>query len=143
MGVTVTEAPPDPKGEERYMFRATAGQGHKVGWAGSEEEALRRGKAALRHLEAVEVHDPDELATSEASDGHTVLRAPDGTLGEVPDAFVGALLAQGYAEVGGDAIPQRTNEQSGPVEVADRPRRRGSRASRPADVADSEPVDEM
>src|SRR4051794_5011846 len=127
MPVAITDAPPEPSGAERFMWRASAGEGQKCGWAPSREEAQRRGERALRHLHAVESHTPEELALMEAGEGHVSLRAPDGTVVEVDERVMGPLLAAGYTEAHGE-VPQRTNEQPGPVEVAENPRRRGRTA---------------
>jgi hypothetical protein len=124
MPVQIVDAPPAPDGSPRWMWRATAGQGHKVGWATSIEEADRRGNRALRHLHAVETHTPEELAMMEAGDGEVVLRAPDGTVVSVDERVAAPLLAAGYTEAVGE-IPQRTNERPGPVEVHESPKRRG------------------
>lgn len=131
MPVTVSEASPAADGTPRYFWRATAGEGARAGWATSAPDAKRKGDAALRYLHAIEVHSPEELLAptgDEAStrDGYVIMRAADGTIVEVPDATVDALLGAGYSiVVDQGTIPQRTNEHAGPVEVAEEPKRRG------------------
>lgn len=135
MTVTVTEAPPAPDGSQRWMWRATAGEGHKAGIASSEALARKKADAAKRHLLAVEVHDPDAIEADEFDrPGHTIMRTVDGVIVEVPNETVDALLAAGYTIVADqDTIPQRTNERPGPVEVSEEPKRRGP--GRPAKEA--------
>jgi hypothetical protein len=127
MPTTVTEASPDPSGRERYLWRATAGQGHRAGWAFSEVEAQRKADAALRYLHAVEVHSPEELLAQEEQSriGHTIMRTKDNVVVEVPDQAVNDLLAVGYTiVVDQETIPNRTNETAGPVGMQEETKRR-------------------
>lgn len=137
MTVLVTPLSEDQHGRERWQFRSTLGQGHRVGVRYSEEEARKAGERAERHLLAVEEHDPDEIERAANATGQTILRAPDGTIVEVPDKVVESLIAAGYTEADGE-IPQRTGDTVGPVEVGVEPKRRGRQPTpRPAITAES------
>jgi hypothetical protein len=128
MPTTVNEGHVDQFGRQWWNWMATAGEGQKRGTTLEKSAAERKAASALRELVARESHDPEAVMAMEDEPrlGHTIMKAADGTVVEVPDATVEALLAAGYTVCADqDSLPQRTNEHAGPVEVAEEPKRRG------------------
>jgi hypothetical protein len=100
--VTVNQLADAPDGTQRWQFRATLGDGHRVGYAQSAAEAKRLGEREERYLLALESHTPEELearayADSESAEPATVrLLGPTGTPADVPEYVVADLIKVGY-----------------------------------------------
>lgn len=139
-GITVIPMQQDERGQDRYQWSATLGDGTRKGLAFSEDDAYARARRAKRFLLHMESHDPDALdqMAGIAADvpetyaiGKVTLVSAWGGVIEVNEADVQQALANG-CRLPGDDEPQAVHPHMTSESPAERARRQpGAKARKP------------